>query len=139
MIAVNDKITEIKPSNFEKPYIIVNTGCARFVRKIITIMEERCQEIEILHLNKSKTLSSKTLLNVFSKTNNLYDIFSVDGSTYLTNKERIPDMKISELIEFIKENPSLLKYPILVDKNNVTSGYNQEIYEDCIKGGIANG
>lgn len=134
MIVVNNKIVEIKPSNFHNPYIIVNTGCARFVRKIIAIMDQHHREIEILHLNKSKTLSSETLLNVFSKTNNIYDIFSVDGFIFLTNKERIPDMKISELIMFIKDNPALLKYPILVNTNNVTSGYNQEVYEDCIKG-----
>ena len=36
------------------------------------------------------------------------------------------DMKISELIEFIRKNPSVLKRPIIVDDRRVQVGYNEE-------------
>ena len=35
-------------------------------------------------------------------------------------------MKISELLEFIKENPSVLKRPIIVDTSRIQVGYNDE-------------
>ena len=38
----------------------------------------------------------------------------------------INDMKISELITFIKENPSILKRPIMVDDRRIQVGYNEE-------------
>ena len=38
----------------------------------------------------------------------------------------IEDMTISELISFIKENPSVLKRPIMVDDRKIQVGYNPE-------------
>ena len=36
------------------------------------------------------------------------------------------DMTISQLIKFIKENPSILRRPIIVDDRRVQVGYNEE-------------
>ena len=35
-------------------------------------------------------------------------------------------MKVSELLEFIKENPSVLKRPIIVDTSRIQVGFNDE-------------
>ncbi len=35
-------------------------------------------------------------------------------------------MKISELIDFVLKNPSVLKRPIIVDDRRVVVGYNEE-------------
>ena len=35
-------------------------------------------------------------------------------------------MKISDLLKFIKENPSCLKRPIIVDDSKIQVGYNDE-------------
>lgn len=48
-------------------------------------------------------------------TNGFEDIISERSKIYVRNAEVIKDMKTKELIEFIVENPSVLKRPIIVD------------------------
>lgn len=54
------------------------------------------------------------------------DIISPRSKIVMENNIDFDSMKISELIEFIKKNPSILRRPIIVDDRKVQVGYNEE-------------
>ena len=54
------------------------------------------------------------------------DIISPRSKIVMENNIDFDSMKISELIEFIKKNPSVLRRPIIVDDRKVQVGYNEE-------------
>ncbi len=54
------------------------------------------------------------------------DIISPRSKIVLENNIDFDSMKISELIEFIKKNPSVLRRPIIVDDRKIQVGYNEE-------------
>lgn len=58
--------------------------------------------------------------------NGFDDIISTRSKVFKEEQLDIEDMRISELIEFIKANPSVLKRPIIVDENRMQVGYNEE-------------
>lgn len=62
------------------------------------------------------------------------DIVSERSKIYMRYREQIVEMRISELITFIIENPSILKRPILVDDvtESVKVGFNEEELSEYI-------
>ena len=58
--------------------------------------------------------------------NGFDDIISTRSKVFKEQSLDIEDMRISELKEFIIENPSVLKRPIIVDDNRLQVGYNEE-------------
>ncbi len=62
------------------------------------------------------------------------DIVSERSKVYIRHQAKIGEMKTSELVEFIIENPSVLKRPIIVDDivGKVIVGYNEYEYQDLI-------
>ncbi len=54
------------------------------------------------------------------------EILSKRSKIVLENNIDFDSMKISELVAFIKENPSVLKRPIIVDDKRLQVGYNEE-------------
>ena len=47
-------------------------------------------------------------------------------NTFKENNLNADDMTINELLDFIVENPSVLRRPIIVDKHRLQVGYNDE-------------
>ena len=73
------------------------------------------------------TLNEKELKDILSKTENgTEDIISTRSKIIKESKKDIDSMTISELIAFIRENPSVLKRPIMVDDTKIQVGYNPE-------------
>ena len=54
------------------------------------------------------------------------DIVSNRSKIIKEQKVDIDSMKISELVQFIRENPSILKRPIMLDDRRMQVGYNSE-------------
>jgi regulatory protein spx len=58
--------------------------------------------------------------------NGFEDIISTRSKIFKEQSLDVEDMKISELKEFIIENPSVLKRPIIIDGDKMQVGYNDE-------------
>lgn len=54
------------------------------------------------------------------------EIISPRSKIVQEQKINFDDMTISQLVKFIKENPSILRRPIIVDDRRVQVGYNEE-------------
>lgn len=54
------------------------------------------------------------------------DIISKRSKIIKENKIDIDSMKMNDLIQFIQENPSVLKRPIIIDERRFQVGYNAE-------------
>lgn len=75
----------------------------------------------------SATLNETELKDMLSKTENgTEDIISTRSKIIKDQNIDIESMSISELLKFIRQNPSILKRPIMVDERRVQVGYNEE-------------
>lgn len=75
----------------------------------------------------SPSLSEEDIKEIFVKSENgSEDIISERSKIVQENHINFDDMKVSELLKFIKENPSVLKRPIIVDSKRIQVGYNDE-------------
>ena len=54
------------------------------------------------------------------------DIISTRSKIVQEQNINFDDMTISELVEFIRKNPSVLKRPIIVDDHRLQVGYNED-------------
>ena len=54
------------------------------------------------------------------------DIISKRSKIIKENRVNIDDMSVNQLINFIQENPSILKRPIIIDERRFQVGYNAE-------------
>jgi regulatory protein spx len=72
-------------------------------------------------------LTAEELKDVISKTENgTDDIISLRSKVVQENNIDFDEMTISQLVEFIRANPSVLKRPIIVDDHRIQVGYNEE-------------
>lgn len=73
------------------------------------------------------SLTTANLMEIISKSENgTDDIISTRSKIVQENNINFDSMTISQLIEFIKQNPSILKRPIIVDDHRIQVGYNEE-------------
>ncbi len=83
----------------------------------------------------SRDLTKDEVSNMLKYTQTGFeDIVSERSKIYARYKDEIIDMKTSELINFIIENPSILKRPIIVDDitESVKVGFNEEEFSEFI-------
>jgi len=87
-------------------------------------------EQKIPHEDKdifSGSLSEEDLKEIISKSiDGTDDIISPRSKIMKENNLDLDNMKISELIAFIREHPSILRRPIIVDDRKIQVGYNEE-------------
>ena len=75
----------------------------------------------------SATLNESELKDILAKSENgTEDIISERSKIIKENNIDIESMSLKELISFIRENPSVLKRPIMVDDHKIQVGYNPE-------------
>ncbi|MGI6734646.1 MAG: Spx/MgsR family RNA polymerase-binding regulatory protein [Bacilli bacterium] len=75
----------------------------------------------------SASLSETELKEILYKSENgTDDIISTRSKVIKEKNIDINDLTMSEVVQFIKENPSVLKRPIMVDTNRIQVGYNSE-------------
>ena len=72
-------------------------------------------------------LSDEELKDILLKSENgTEDIISTKSKVFKESGANLDNMTISELIRFIRSNPSVLKRPIMVDESKIQVGYNEE-------------
>lgn len=75
----------------------------------------------------SSSLSEAELKEILYKSENGTDDIISTRSKVIKEKDiDINSLTMSEVVKFIKENPSVLKRPIMVDKHRIQVGYNSE-------------
>lgn len=75
----------------------------------------------------SSLLNEEELRDILIKSENgTDDIISPRSKIIKENNIDLDNMRISEIISFIKNNPSILKRPIMVDDRRIQVGYNEE-------------
>ena len=75
----------------------------------------------------ASVLNEKELFEILEKSENgTEDIISPRSKIIKENHLDLESMKISEIVAFIRENPSVLKRPIMVDDRRIQVGYNEE-------------
>lgn len=75
----------------------------------------------------SPSLNAADLKEIIAKSENgTDDIISPRSKIVQEQNIDFDSMTISELIEFVRKNPSVLKRPIIVDDRRVQVGYNEE-------------
>ena len=75
----------------------------------------------------SPSFSTEDIKEMIIKSENgTDDIISTRSKIVQEQNINFDDMTISELIAFIKANPSILKRPIIVDDRRLQVGYNEE-------------
>ncbi len=88
------------------------------------------KEQEIPYVEKNifaATLNENDLKEMLIKSENgTEDIISTKSKVVKESGVDLDKMTIKELIEFIRNNPSALKRPIMVDDNKIQVGYNPD-------------
>lgn len=98
------------------------TSC-RKARAWLTKHEVPFQEHNII----TSPLSREELMSVLSFTENgTEDIISTRSKVFQKLDIDVDEMSISELIQLIADNPSLLRRPILLDKKRMQIGFNED-------------
>lgn len=95
----------------------------RKVKKYFNKYGIKYVEKNILHTKLSKDDIFKMLQN---SENGFDDIISVRSKVFKDSNIDINAMKIHELIDFIIENPTILKRPIIVTDYDLQVGYNDD-------------
>ena len=72
-------------------------------------------------------LSEKELRELLEKSENgTDDIISLRSKVIKEKNIKLEDMTVSEMIQFIRQNPTALKRPIMVDDNHIQVGYDTD-------------
>lgn len=71
-------------------------------------------------------LKKDDIYSILSKTENGVEDIISKRSKIIQSGIDVDDMSVSELVEFLKENPSAMRRPIIMDDDRLQIGYNEE-------------
>lgn len=105
--------------------LYTSPGCAS-CRKAKQWLKDN--NIEFVEKNIFTTLLNKEEIKyILSRCENgTEDIISVSSKAFMALKKDINDLSLNELVELIQKNPSILKRPILISKQNLVVGYDSD-------------
>jgi regulatory protein spx len=104
-------------------YTSPSCSSCRKVKKWFELQQIPYEERNIF----SAVLNEHELKEMLAKTENgTEDIISTRSKIIKEQNLDVDNMSISQLVQFIKENPSVLKRPIMVDDRRIQVGYNEE-------------
>ena len=104
-------------------YISPSCSSCRKVKKYFDNHGIPYMEKNILNAPISKEESMRMLTK---SENGFEDIISTRSNVFKEKGNKIEQMKTSELVDFIIDNPSVLKRPIIVADYELQVGYNEE-------------
>ncbi len=96
-------------------------------KKTLTWLEDHGIEYEEYNFF-SKSITADEIMYILKFTENGFeDIISERSKVYEQFKEELENLSVSQYIDFIIDNPAILKRPIIVDDvtNNLVVGYNK--------------
>ena len=105
--------------------IFVSPSCSS-CRKVKAWFEEQKIPFEAKNIFGPEFTPEDIKEVIVKSENGTDDIISTRSKIVQENHIDFDSMKVSELIAFIRENPSVLKRPIIVDDRRVQVGYNEE-------------
>ena len=105
--------------------IYVSPSCSSCI-KVKKWFDE--QKIPYVEKNITGTgLSEKELREMLEKSENgTDDIISLRSKIIKEKNIKLDDMSVSEMIQFIRQNPTVLKRPIMVDDSHIQVGYDTD-------------
>ena len=108
--------------------VYTSPGCSS-CRKVKNYLKDN--HLKFIEKNIFNTLLNKEEIKyLISRTENgTDDIISKRSKIIQEDKVDIDSMSINELCDFIVENPSILKRPIIIDDRNLQIGYDEEEIE----------
>ena len=105
--------------------IYVSPSCSSCIK-----VKKWFDEQKIPYVEKNITgqgLSEKELMDMLQKSENgTEDIISLRSKIIKEQNVKLDDMTISEMIQFIRQNPTVLKRPIMVDDSHIQVGYDTD-------------
>lgn len=106
-------------------YIYTTTSCSG-CRKAVSWLDDHHYEYVEKNIFQ-KRLTKDDLVFILNHTDNGFDdIISKRSKIIKESKIDVEDMTFSELIDFIINNPSVLRRPIMVDDGKLQVGYNED-------------
>lgn len=108
--------------------VYTSPGCAS-CRKVKSFMKDN--NLQYIEKNIFNTLLNKDEIKyIISRTENgTDDIISKRSKIIQESNIDIESMSLNELCDFIVQNPSILKRPIIIDNKNLQVGYDEEEIE----------
>lgn len=108
--------------------IYTSPGCASCRKAKAWLKENNLEYIEKNIFNT--LLNEKEIKYLLKRTDNgTDDLISKRSKVIKEAKFDLDELTIDELVRFVVNNPSVLKRPIIIDKHNMQSGYDQEEIE----------
>ena len=105
--------------------IYVSPSCSSCIK-----VKKWFDEQKIPYVEKNITgqgLSEKELREMLEKSENgTDDIISLRSKVIKEKNVKLDDMTVSEMIQFIRQNPTVLKRPIMVDDSHIQVGYDKD-------------
>lgn len=106
-----------------KIYVSPSCSSCKKVKKWFDEQHIPYEEKNIL----SSNLNEQELKDMLAKSENgTSEIISKRSKVIKENKVNVDEMTISQMIEFIRNNPTVLKRPIMVDDKRIQVGYNKD-------------
>ena len=106
-------------------YLYISPSC-QSCRKTIKWFDEHKIPYTIFNIISQK-LTREDIFRILKNTENGFDdIISTRSKPFLDNNLDTDSMKTSELVEFIINNPTVLKRPIIVSNEIMEVGYNAD-------------
>jgi len=105
--------------------VYTSPGCAS-CRKVKQWLKEK--ELDFVEKNIFSFMLNETEIKHLLKRseNGTDDIISKRSKIIQQNKLDVEDMSTNELVNFIQQNPSILRRPIIVSERNFLVGYDDE-------------
>ena len=106
--------------------IIYTSSSCSSCRKVISWFQE--QEIPFVEKSIfSPTFLERDIIDILKKSENgTDDIISLRSKIIKEGKIDVNSMTLSQIVKFIKDNPTVLKRPIIVDDHRIKVGYNAD-------------
>ncbi|MDF2699989.1 MAG: hypothetical protein K0Q49_1545 [Haloplasmataceae bacterium] len=105
--------------------IYTTPSCAS-CRKAKKWFEEFSIDYKEVNIFNTK-LTKADIIRILDRTENGFDdIISTRSKIIMENNIDVDSMKMHELLDFIIENPSILRRPIILDDKRLQVGYNDE-------------
>lgn len=105
--------------------IYTSPGCSSSRKAKAFLKLKKLSFVERNILAKALTADEIKYLLLRSE-NGSEDIISTRSSVYKDLEFDIDDLSTRELIQFIQDNPTLLKRPIIIDSENFVVGYDDD-------------
>ena len=105
--------------------VYTSPGCAS-CRKVKKWLKDH--DLKFIEKNIFTTLLNETeITHLLQRSENgTEDIISKRSKIIQESKIDLDSMSITQLVDFVRKNPSVLKRPIIVDDRRVQVGYNEE-------------